>query len=88
MQTMFRSPGIDIFEQLGGALEFVAPDPKACHIAIPKLNRQIHDLLRFLRPKLAHRIENPEQRDAKIFFSTVAAALQALKDRRKLLLPP
>src|SRR5207245_8194242 len=71
MQSVFAGLGIDVFEQFGRALHFVAADTKACDIAIAKLYGKIHNLLCFLGSELTDCIEDrsEERRVGKMYRS-------------------
>src|SRR2546427_3604897 len=88
MQPVFAGLGIDVFEQFGRSLLLVAANSETNDIAITKLNGQVHYLLRSFRSELADCVEDPEQRDAKVFLTAHASAFEALENCCEILFPP
>src|SRR5579863_1208691 len=83
-----RGVGKHVAKQFRSGLALVAADAKSDHARVLKPRRQLGHLLCLLRAKLAHRIKDPEQRNAEVALTTFPAALQANKDRIKVLLAP
>src|ERR1700732_4441870 len=88
MKTVLRAAGIGACEPLGRTRTLVAANAEGNHVAIMKLDSEVEHALRFLGAELANRIEYPQQRNAEVFLSALAATFQALENRGEVLLAP
>src|SRR5579863_10032156 len=87
-QLMVRRVGIDFAKQLRRCLGLVTADSESHDAAIFVTNREFGHTLSFLRPKLTHRVKNPQQGDSEVPFATLPPPLQAFEYRGKVLLAP
>ena len=85
-QSAFRGIGIDLAEKLRRSLLLVAADSDSDHMTVAVACSQLEHRPRGLGSKLPDRIKNPQQGDAEIPLTAVAAALQSLKQGGKVLL--
>src|ERR1700677_2645697 len=88
MKTSFRATCIDSCEPFRRPRALVAADAERNPIAIMKLNGEIEHTLRFFGAELPNRIEDPQQRNAEVFFSALSSAFQALENCGEILLAP
>src|ERR1700675_970971 len=88
MKTVLRAARIGACEPLWRTGTLVAANAEGNHVAIMKLDGEVEHALRFLGAELANGIEDPQQRNAEVFLSALAAPFQALKNRGKILLAP
>src|SRR6266446_7596841 len=88
MKTVLRAACVGGCEPLWRTRALVAANAEGNHVTIAKLDSEIEHALRFLGAKLSNGIEYPQQRDAEVFFSALAAMFQALEDRGEILLAP
>src|ERR1700674_697388 len=88
MKTVLRAERIGACEPLWRTGTLVAANAEGNHVAIMKLDREVEHPLRFLGAELANRIEYPQQRNAEVFLSALAATFQALENRGEVLLAP
>src|SRR6202521_2087287 len=88
MKTVLRAARIGGCEPLWRTGTLVAANAEGNHVAIMKLDREVEHALRFLGAELANRIEYPQQRNAEVFLSALAATFQALENRGEVLLAP
>src|SRR5260370_11517045 len=75
-------------EPLWRTRTLVAANAEGNHVAIMKLDSEVEHALRFLGAELANRIEYPQQRNAEVLLSALAATFQALENRGEVLLAP
>src|ERR1035441_235315 len=88
MKTVFGGARIHAVKQIGRPFEFVAADAEGDDVTITELYSEVEHALRLLLTELANRIEDPQDRDAKIGFSALAAAFESFEKRREILLAP
>src|SRR5215831_19214550 len=83
---MIGTIGVNITKQFRRPPAFVATNPKGDNIAIAILHRKLGYAHSLLRAEMPYGIKNPDQRDIEVAFSALPTALEALKDRREVLL--
>src|ERR1035441_2669566 len=88
MKAVFGGARINRGEPLGRTRLLVATNTERNHAAIAKLDSQIEHALRLLGTELADGIEDPQQRNAEVFFSALATAIEALEKRGEILFAP
>src|SRR5580704_16493698 len=88
MKPVFRTARVNSREPLRRPRLLVAADSECNHVTIVKLDGEIKHTLRFFGAELPHRIEDPQKRNAEVLLAALAATLQALENRREILLTP
>src|ERR1019366_1958051 len=88
MKTLLRAARVNSREPLRWAGTLVAANAEGHHVAIAKLDGEIEHALRFLGAELPDGIEYPQQRNAEVFLSPLAATFQPLENRGEILLAP
>src|SRR5207245_3428538 len=72
MKTVLRAARVGGCEPLWRTRPLVAANTEGNHIAIAKLDGEIKHALRFLGSELSNSVEDPQQRNAEVFFSALA----------------
>src|SRR6202041_3929386 len=88
MEAVLGGAGVDGGEPFGRAGALVASDAEGGDVAVAELDGKVEGGLGFFGSELADGVEDPEERDAEIFFAALAAAFQAFEDGREILLAP
>ncbi len=88
MKTVLRGARVYRREPLRRSRALVAANAESDYFAVAKLYGEIEHALRLFSAELPDSIEDPQQREAEVFLSALAAAFQPLENRRELLLAP
>src|SRR5579859_49844 len=81
-QAVLTGAGINFAEELRRAAALIAANAEADHALalLAAFHSLFYNPLRGIRTEMAHSVEDPEQRDTKIFFSSHAPGFNAAKD--------
>src|SRR3981081_2866019 len=88
VKTVLRAARVGGCEPLWRTRALVAANAEGNNAAIVKLDGEVEHALRLVGSELANGIEDPQKRDAEVFFSALAATFQALENRGEILLAP
>src|SRR5712691_6691553 len=89
-QSALAAATVDLAKKLRRAAALIAANAKAndTRALLTAAHSLFHHALCSIRPEVAHRVKDPEQRDAEIFLSTHAPGLDAAKNFAELLSAP
>src|SRR6185369_13100083 len=79
-KTVFLGVSVGTAKQIRRTFFLVASNANADNISITVANCIFKSCSCRFRPKLAHRIENPQQRNSKVALATFTASLQSFED--------
>src|SRR5229473_8053368 len=88
MKTALRTARVGACEPLRRPTTLVAANAEGNYVAIAKVDGEIEHALSLLCAELPDGIEYPQQRNAEVFLSALAATFQPLENRGEILLPP
>src|SRR6266849_6205756 len=86
MKTALRGARVNSRKPFCWPTTLVAANAEGNYVAIAKLDGQIEHALGLLGAELPDGVEYPQQRDAEVFLSALAATFQALENRGEILL--
>src|SRR5229473_6461611 len=88
MKTALRTARVGACEPLRRPTTLVAANAEGNYVAIAKVDGEIEHALSLLCAELPDGIEYPQQRNAEVFLSALAATFQPLENRGEILLAP
>src|SRR5258708_39629845 len=88
MKTALRGARVNPRKPLRRPTTLVAANAEGNYVAIAKVDGEIEHALSLLCAELPDGVEYPQQRDAEVFLSALAATFQALENRGEVLLAP
>jgi len=88
MQPVICGKSKNLAKQLWRATAFIAADSEGDYVSVPILHGLLGYALCRLGAKLAHRIEDPKQRDAEVARAAFPSTLHAFKEHGKILPAP